>query len=178
MSNEPYSSTDRVAELRRAFDQSFAEAPSPHAIALENLLHVRLGDMPYALRLAEMSGLFVDLDITPVPALVSELLGLAGIRGSLVPVYDLRAILGHRPDTKARWLVLAANAAVGFAFDRFEGHARVPLDAIVPQSSAERGRLHVREVLRAGGVVRPIVSIRSVLEAVTNRVHAVAPEKE
>jgi chemotaxis signal transduction protein len=169
---------DRLAALRQAFDRSFAEAPTYQVTALQDLLDIRLGATPYALRLVEISGLFADMKITPVPTRVPELLGIAGFRGSLLPVYDLRALVGHRVDGQPRWVAIAEGNSLGLAFDRFEGHMRVGEDAMVPHGGRENAVRHVREVVRIDGLVRPIVSIRSVLESVTSRVRSGAREKE
>ena len=169
---------DKVAELRRAFDQSFAEAPPLDVAALEDLLDVRFGPTAYALRVTEISGLFAGVKITPLPTAVPELLGIAGIRGSILPVYDLRVLLGYAVDARPRWLAVAAGAPVGLAFDRFEGHVRVRRDALMPQGPGETAMRHVREVVHREGLVRPVVSIPSVLEAVTSRVRRGAAEKE
>jgi purine-binding chemotaxis protein CheW len=172
------STIDRVAELRRAFDRSFAEAPPSRTTALEDLLDVRIGATPYALRITEISGLFADTRIALLPTTVPALLGIAAFRGSIVPVYDLRAMLAHPIHTKPRWLAIAAGTTVGLAFDAFEGHVRVHADAIVPHGSGDAAVRHVRAVVRLDGLVRPIVSIASVLEEITNRVRGGAPDKE
>lgn len=169
---------DRVAELRAAFDRSFSEAPSPEVAALDDLLDIRVGTTPYALRLAEMSGLFADMKITPMPTRVPELVGIAGLRGSILPVYDLRAMLGHTVDERARWLAIAAAMPVGLLFDRFEGHVRVRRDAIVWQGGRDGDVRHVREVVQLNGLMRPIVSIGSILETIKSRVRAGVSEKE
>lgn len=178
MSPERHAHTDRLAALRAAFDRSFSEAPSPEVAALEDLLDIRVGTTPYALRIAEMSGLFADVKITPIPTRVPELAGISGFRGSILPVYDLRAMLGYPMDRNARWLAIAAAIPVGFAFDRFEGHVRVRRDAIVPQGGRDGGLRHVREVVQINGLVRPILSLGSILEMVTSRVRAGALDKE
>lgn len=169
---------DRVAELRQAFDRSFAEAPTYQVTTLQDLLDIRLGATAYALRVAEIAGLFADVKITPVPTRVAELLGIVAFRGSILPVYDLRALIGHRVGTQPRWLAIAAENSIGLAFDRFEGHMRVGEDAMVPQDHPESAVRHVLEVVRVDGLVRPVLSIRSVLESVTSRVRSGARDKE
>ena len=178
MNPEWHPELDRLAELRQAFDRSFAEAPTYQVTALQDLLDIRLGATPYALRVAEIAGLFADVKITPVPTRVAELLGIAAFRGSILPVYDLRALIEHRVDTSPRWVAVSAGNSIGLAFDRFEGHMRVGEDAMVPQGGRESTVRHVREVVRIDGLVRPVLSIRSVVEAVTSRVRSGAREKE
>src|SRR5215218_10100104 len=86
--------TNRAAELREAFDRSFAQLATSEADVVESLLGIRIGTDPYGLRLGELSGLFADKKITRLPSPVSELLGIAGFRGAVLPVYDLGMLLG------------------------------------------------------------------------------------
>jgi purine-binding chemotaxis protein CheW len=164
---------DRVAELRHAFDRSFADVPSLDTTAFEDLLDVRFGTAQYALRVREISGLIADVRITPIPTPISELLGIAGIRASILPVYDLGAMLGHPAESKPRWMAIAAgDAPVGLAFARFERHLRVRADAIVAAGRFDAPR-HMRQVVLLKAGVRPIVSVAAVLETIANRVRTV-----
>lgn len=151
---------ERAAMLRRAFDRSFAEAPSARSTLVEDLLAIRIGSNAYAVRLAEITGLFADKQVTPVPSPVPELLGIVGFRGAVTPVYDLRALLGHRGSGVPRWIVVAAALPVGLAFDHFEGHLRVPRDAIAATAGEPGAR---GEVVR-GDPTRPIVAIPALLD--------------
>jgi chemotaxis signal transduction protein len=172
--------TDRVTELRRAFDRSFADAPPSDVASLEDLLEITVSASSYALRISEVSGLFADRKITPLPAAVPELLGITGFRGSILPVYDLAAMLGYpiATATTPRWLAIAAALPVGLAFEAFERHQRISRDAIVPQIRSESQMRHVREVFKSRETVRPIVSVASVLEAITSRARPGAAERE
>jgi chemotaxis signal transduction protein len=173
--NAPWmSERNPVAELRQAFDQSFADAPRLETGAVEDLLDVRFGTAQYALRVADISGLIADVRITPVSTPIPELMGIAGMRGSILPVYDLGAMLGYQPGTEPRWLAVAAgDAPVGLAFERFDGHLRVRADAIVEQGRSDAAMRHVRQVVHIGTGVRPIVSVASILDAIAQRVRAV-----
>lgn len=170
--------TNSVAELRRAFDHSFAEAPLADAAPLEDLLEIRVGATPYALRITEISGLFADRTITPLPTTVPELLGITSFQGSVLPVYDLGAILGYPMEEKPRWLAIAAGMPLGLAFARFERHVRIRRDAIVAQNRRDNPVRHVREMFQIQERPRSIVSVASVLEAITSRVRSGAPKRE
>ncbi len=114
-----------AAALRRAFDASFAEpakAPSP----TDDLLALIVGGERRTIRLADVAGLHVDRRVTPVPSPDAAFLGLAAVRGSTIPIFDLGALLGHPRDADPRWFVVSRSPApVGLAFQRFEGHLRV-----------------------------------------------------
>ena len=172
MSPRRIAERDPAGELRQAFDRSFADVPSVDGTGVQDLLDLRFGTAGYALRLGDLAALVADVQITPVPTSVPELLGIAAIRGSMLPVYDLGAILGHPGESNLRWTAVAAgNSPVGLAFARFEGHLRVRVDAIA--ADVRSGASHVREVVHLEAGVRSIVSVVSVLDAITNRVRAV-----
>jgi chemotaxis signal transduction protein len=164
--------SERAAELRRAFDRSFAEAPQPDAAASEHLLLVRIGGDPYALRLVECAGLFADHKVTPLPTRVPELLGLASFRTTLVPVYDLRPLLGYPCGESPRWMIsTTGSVVVGLAFDVFDGHARVERDSLVMDSAP--AKRHVDCVVRlSAGSPRPVLSLASVLQGIDARVRS------
>lgn len=176
MNREQRSTTEYVAELRRGFDQSFAVSPSTTDDDVRDLLEVRLAETPYVIRLADIGGLIPIRPITPLPTEVPALLGLAVHRRSVLPVYDLRALLGHRSEARPRWVIVAASRFAGFAFDQFVGHARVRQDSLVPCDQAGVAAAHVREIVEASGFVRPVISLASVLEAITTRIPAVQKE--
>ena len=164
---------DPVAELRQAFDRSFAEAPSVDGSAVYDLLDLRFGPARYALRVSELAALIADVRITPVSTPIPELLGIVAIRGAVLPVYDLGAILGHPAEPTLRWMAVAAgDAPVGLAFAQLEGHLRVRDGAV--GAGGRSGASHVREVVHFETGVRSIVSIVSVLDAITSRVRAVS----
>jgi chemotaxis signal transduction protein len=169
MTTSDASAAGRADELRRAFDRSFAEPPSEHVARFEDFLAITVGGDAFAIRLGEVAGLFADKAITPVPSAVAELVGVAGFRGAIVPVYDLRALLGYRTSEPSRWLVLVAakGAPVALAFDHFEGQLRVPPEAVANDEKVGERAGRAREVIRVAGGTRSIVNISSVLEAVT-----------
>jgi purine-binding chemotaxis protein CheW len=132
----------------------------------EDFLAIRLGTERYLIRSSEIAGLFVDKKITPVPGRVASLLGIAGFRGAIVPVYDLRALLGHPAADASRWLIMASAIPVALVFDAFDGHLRVSREGLVRRESGEDGRRHVREFAHEPGNVRPILHLASVLDAI------------
>ena len=160
---------DRVTELREAFDRSFAQAPSIEAAAVENLLAIKVGADPYVLRMSEVSGLFADKKVTRLPSPVSELSGIAGFRGAVLPVYDLAMLLGYPRATSPRWLVVIAVTPVALAFDTFDGYLNARDAVIVPEAQPEKHDRHVREVVQTIDLVRPLISLASVLEWIRSR---------
>jgi purine-binding chemotaxis protein CheW len=157
-----------VADLRRAFDQAFEQSAEVRASQAENLLALRLGGDAYAVRARQTAGLLADQKIVPLPSPVSELLGIIGRRGEIVPVYDLRALLGYPGDaTPPRWILLAGDGPLlGLAFDRFDGHLSVPRSALSAHQSSPAASAQVRETAAAPDGPRQIIDLSAVREAI------------
>jgi len=164
--------------LRTAFDRSFSQATTTDLAVIEQLLAVRVGSHKYLVRLAEVSGLFADKRITWLPSPLPELLGLAGLRGTVFPVYDLGTLLGAARAVAPRWLLVTAATPVGFAFDHFDGYLSVRPEDIVQELRAETRERHVLEVVRAVDFIRPLISLASVLESITKRASGDSSQKE
>lgn len=160
----------RAAQMRRAFDQAFAHPPLARAEGGESFLAIRLGADAYAVRLSEVAELFKDRTIVRMPSRRNDFLGLAGLRGGIVPVYSLRDLLGYPVTNEtARWLLLVAPGhSVAFTVDQFEGHLRVDRSQILP-APGNAIRAHLREVARVNDEPRPIISLGSVLEGLQER---------
>lgn len=177
MSGEQADDTDRAQALRQAFDEAFARPPPMGAEDVEDLLGIRVGGDTYAVRLGEIAGLFVDRKIVPLPSPMPGLLGVAGIRGGVVPVYGLYALLGYpTPATPPRWFVLAGER-VGLGFGELDGYLRISRSDIakVPSESEER---HIRETVRVDAIQRAILSIPSFVETIKKQLAVGGTTKE
>lgn len=171
--------SEKALALRRAFDRSFAEEQSLGEAAGEDLLAVRVGQDPYALRLREIRGLFADKKIVTLPGPVPALLGIAGFRGVLAPVWHLGALLDYGLAEAPRWLVMVNGApAVALALDAFEGHLRLPPGDFTRHHGTGPASQHVREVAHDNGVMRPVLHLPSVLEVIKNMASTDALKKE
>ncbi|MGH6979626.1 MAG: chemotaxis protein CheW, partial [Stellaceae bacterium] len=143
--------------------RQFAAAPDAATVPGERFLVVGVGGEILLLRLSQIAGLFADRRIVPMPRAGAFLLGITGLRGAILPVYSLAASLGYPPPTvPPRWTVTMADAALAFAFDRFDRHIEVPRDRIVPRADADRGRGHLREAAPVGRDNLSIVDLPSV----------------
>jgi purine-binding chemotaxis protein CheW len=158
-----------AVELRRDFDRTFAEHPSTEMVRHENLLMLRLGEDCYIVRVAEIAGLFAGRPITSLPSPEPELLGIAGFRGTVVPIYDLGLILGKPRAASPRWFFLLAGLSAGLAFDRFEGHLRLARNALAPVSAADLSRRYVQEIAQTSTGAQPVIHLPSILETIKMR---------
>ncbi len=75
-----------------------------------------------------------QMDITPLPHVPDFVLGVMNLRGNVVTVVDLRAILGLPVDTQSRSshnvIVHFEGERIGLAVDRIADVVRAPLDRI------------------------------------------------
>jgi chemotaxis signal transduction protein len=166
-----------AAKLRSAFDVTFSEAPIELTVASEDCLFVRIGNDPFAIRLAETAGLYADRKVVPIPSPVPDLLGVAALRGQLTPIYDLAALLGYRVCGSPRWFVLAREPkAIGLAFEAFEAHARIPQTSYTSVGT-ESTREHVRGAVQVGPFFRPIIHISSVIQTIAKRADTATSSK-
>jgi len=143
----------RATELREAFDRAFADAPAGERATVHELLQIELAGEPYAIALADIDSLHVDLAIVAVPARAPSLLGVIALRGAIVPVYDLRRLLGLAATRPPRWAVLVGGNA--FAFDHVAGHFSV-------------AELPAGRVIQRDGRIHPIVDFEVALQGVTH----------
>jgi chemotaxis signal transduction protein len=152
--------------LRLEFDAAFAAPPRAVETDLEELLAIFVGERPYALRVSELGGTAVGQRVTPVPSSQRALLGLCGLRGVIVPVYDLASLLGEpRVHQAARWLALSSGEnPVAFAFTELEGHLRVSQSELEKYVGSEQPL--TGEVVRSEAGLRPILRVAAAVDFV------------
>jgi purine-binding chemotaxis protein CheW len=166
---------DNAAEMRLAFDRAFAEAPRGEAL-FDDFLAIRLGADPHAVAIADIARLLPRKTVTRLPSRTHELLGVAGIAGAIIPVYDLRALLGYPITEAPRWMVIAAALPVALAFDSFDGQFRHPRDIAAPGAIPEASRPH--EVLRVANTSVPVIPVASILATIKSLARNGASQKE
>lgn len=171
----------RAIELRRGFDESFTRPAEGGDVPTVDLLGVRVGGTPYALRASDVTALVADARVTPLPGARRELVGLAAVRGVVAPVYSLSALLGHGGEGSPRWILLLDHAhPVALAFDEFDGHHRVDAAAVALDAARPDGvQAHVRGVVRTReGAARGLVDAGSIVAALARRFLPPDPPEE
>jgi len=175
MNGDQRSIASKAAELRQAFDRSFARAADADRPPSEDLLAIRVGGDAFAVRFAEVAGVFVDCKLAPLPGSAPQLIGLTALKGRVLPVYDLGALLGYPAAAAARSWLVAAGAPVALAFDRFDGHLRVAREAVTPRRSADANQPFVDEAVRTERLIRPIIRVASVVKAIESLARRARP---
>ncbi len=180
----PKAEPSSASALRAAFDRSFAEPRAGESESQVDYLAIRVGSDPYAVALAEVASLHADHPIVAAPSAIPELLGIAGFRGVIVPIYDLRLLLGSGDRGKPRWLMLArspersAPGLIGFAFDELQAHLRLSSADVFGAAPSVETAAQVPKTVRALGGSRPILHVSSLLHALASRIAPSGPAKE
>jgi chemotaxis signal transduction protein len=169
--SEPPPGDGKAAELRRAFDRSFAQPPPPTAPETEDLLSIRVGGDPYAIRLRDIAGIVAGRKVVPVPTAAPGLLGLAGVRGGIVPVFGLAAILGYGPSHESpRWMVVCGvDDPIALAFSELEAYLRLPASCLHADQTFRATRPHVDQVVSTDAGIRAVIGIPNVMATIRNR---------
>lgn len=161
----------RAAELRRAFDLSFAAPPTQASRELEDLLLVRIAGEPYAIRLRDVTGIIAKRAVVTVPAAAPGLLGLAGIRGNIVPVFGLASLLGYESATEAPpWFVLCGGEEpVALAFSELDGYVRLARAALHTDEGRSATHKYVSVIATTVSGARPVIAVPLVVETIRSR---------
>lgn len=166
---------ERAAAMRAAFDQSFAQEPQLDREARQNYLCIRCGGDAYAVDMREIAGLHEGKQVRPLPGPLTQLRGIAGFRGALVPVYDLAALLGYaRPAGRPRWMMLAdSTQRFALAFDELEDYLQIDdAAAFTAADGAAAQRAYVRGSVSDAGMPRALLDIAALAKAIGNLVEA------
>lgn len=170
-----------AAELRAEFDGVFTRPAAIAPAAEIDLLIVLLGERRYALRLRDVAAVHSGKRIVRAPTPNPLLLGLVGLRGNVVPAYDLALAFGHAPTSSARWLFeLASPKPCAVAFAELSEHLRLPTSQLSPASavsSTPEQRLLAGSASTAVGAV-PIIDSTALYAELTGQGALPPREKE
>src|SRR5947209_8331012 len=146
----PKRSSSAMAERARA--RGPAAAPAPQGIAAgetqssaasEHLVVFQLARGSFGLRLGGVGEIIRLPGLTRMPLAPTSLMGLANLRGAVLPVLSLRRLLGL-PDALAneatRVIVLDGDAPVGFVVDQVDRLLTLPA-AQIEHDDAGAGEL-------------------------------------
>lgn len=164
---------DAAEALRREFDASFALPSTGGGEETDSFLALTVGADPYAIAVREIAGLTAARKIVSLASSMAALLGLAGVRGDVLPVYSLAALMGYAREEKApRWFVLGKGLGrVAFAFGELEGQIAFPRSDLLAHDGGS-GRKHVRAVLRTAKALRGVIDMTSLEETVAEAASA------
>ena len=127
---------NRRQSVRKKSDPSTESGPLVAAGSVtvtENLLIFRLAGESFGLRLATVAEIIRLPDLAHMPLVPPALVGLANLRGVVLPVVSLRALL-QMPDIAAneltRVIVMRGDASVGFVVDGIDRLLAITADQL------------------------------------------------
>lgn len=130
---------------------------------------VTVGAGRYAISLSELSAVIGRPSMARVPLAPPELLGFANLRGKVLPVADLSAILGARPrrdPAPAHVLVCNAGGPAGLVVDTMTGIQRIATGGIEPAARIGAGLDGdtVTGIFSHQGDLYMVLSVKALLE--------------
>jgi purine-binding chemotaxis protein CheW len=164
---------------------SSAEPPEPALNALlpsvTRFLTFEVGAELYALRTDEVSEVLQVPAVARVPQGPPALLGVANLRGTVLPVASLRALLGKEaaPGVQGRAIVLDVGAPVAIVVDSVATLATVDTSQIKTVNDADGGSTHLIGLITVTGTgrVARVLDVRVLLDAAFTRRASKAPRR-
>ncbi len=97
-----------------------------------------IGGEHFAIDLRSARGVFEVASITPVPGIPTSLVGVANLRGSVVPIADLRPSMGMPASGIAKYVLVVHHDIhrIGLLIDDVPSILSVPSENILPTSSS------------------------------------------
>lgn len=179
---EPLDSlAQRLQSMRLQFDTSFAQPLAVTDVPRQKLLAIQAGEGRFALPLTACASIQACPKVVALPAAPPGLLGIAGVRGRLLAVYRLAALLGaNHQAAPPRWLLVArADEQVGFAVENIDAYLQVFSTEIFPISlRAELQNPFCGELLIHQGSARPLLQLDALVAAVNRSAPASPSAKE
>jgi chemotaxis signal transduction protein len=166
----------KLQELRESFDRAFQDPTGEPELGLEHLLRIRIGTERFAIRVVELAGLMRSPTIVRLPATRTGLLGLAGVKGRMVAVYSLGALLGCQKGSgdEEYWSVICRfDDRIAFTFAAADGTLMVSGSELCPITSGAPA--HVTDTVGVGPARRWLLGLSSVAQAVANSAQAGSP---
>lgn len=149
---------------------SDVETEQIKASGLLRVCLIMIGEKLFAIDLRQVREVFELESVTPVPGMPASLVGVANLRGTIVPLADLRQSLGATLSTTPRYAIVVRHEShqIGLLIDEVpEIRAIHPEDVLDSSgSSASGGRSFLSRLVRVEDRVSGMLEIPSLLASV------------
>jgi len=160
----------KFEELKRSFDLTFQQPLVERGQEVVHLLVVRIGTARFALKVADLAGLARAQTVVPLPGADSGLVGLAGLKGRIVAVYSLAAMIDcpELSTEQNRWMVLCrCEKEIALGFTAVTGTIMVPRTELSPVSpGAPR---HATDAVGSGSSQLWLLNVSSIAETIVKK---------
>lgn len=129
-----------------------------------------LGEERFAVELSQVREVFTLESITPVPDMPSVLVGVTNVHGTIVPLADLRPVLGLPGSTAPRYAVIVRCGAqqIGIVVDEVPEIGTIEANDALDELPGEmvRHRPFLSGLLRLGSRVSGLVEVSRLVAVV------------
>lgn len=157
-----------IAELPRLYSDSIPEQPKSTESLRVCLITV--GDKTFALDLRHVREVFEPASITPVPGMPASLVGVANLRGTIIPLVDARPSLGVSPSAAERYAIVVRHMShqVGLLIDAIPEIRTISPDDIVDSSAlnASERRSFVSQLVKVGNRVSEVLELSALFASI------------
>jgi chemotaxis signal transduction protein len=163
----------KFEDLKRSFDLTFQQPLVERGQELVHLLIVRIGIARFALKVADLAGLARAQAVVPIPGEDSGLLGIAGLKGRMVAVYSLAAMIGSAElsTEQNRWMVLCrCQKEIALAFTAVTGTMMVPRAELSPARPGSPP--HATDAVGSGSSQLWLLNVSSIAEHIVKKTEA------
>jgi purine-binding chemotaxis protein CheW len=128
---------------------------------------ISIGGEIFTVDLQHVREVFVVESITPVPGMPSGLVGVTNLRGSVVPLLDLRQVIGTNSDAALRFAIVLKHGAwqVGVLLDSVPEIRTLSKDQFIaaPTGTGEGTNPFVTTVVKLEDRLRGVLETSAVL---------------
>jgi purine-binding chemotaxis protein CheW len=142
---------------------------APDSENTSQFVSFQLGDQRYAFRIEQVREIVILDQITRAPQVARCVLGVSNLRGSIIPIVDLRILLGlphQSPDQETRTIVVnVGDRMVGCNVDMVSQVIRIADDSIqpTPETLLANGNHDVAGFAKVDDVLLIVLNVESLL---------------
>jgi len=130
----------------------------------------RIEDQTYAFRIEQIQEIVILSQVTRTPQVPDYVEGVANLRGSIIPIVNLRKLFGLEPkpiDAETRTIVVnVGNRTIGCTVDTVSQVVRIGHDAVhaAPETVTGHGASYISGFARVGEQLIVLLEVEELLD--------------
>jgi purine-binding chemotaxis protein CheW len=149
---------------------SDSETEQSQSSGLGKVCLIALGGELFAVDLRHVREVFELESVTPVPGMPASLVGVANLRGTIIPLADLRMSLRTSPSTAARYVIVVRHEAhqIGLLIDDVPEIRTISPDDVLDSSATgvNENRPFLSGLVRVENHVSGILELSTLIASV------------